>query len=295
MDHMVEAMKIRMTKTRRASTGIAGALFLAASLAVLPAIPAAAQDSNLARQVERLRRDLNDLQRHVYRGTPSGTATADSGVTARLTLQVTQMQDQMRAMNGRVEEIEHRIRVLEQRLDRMAEDLELRLQSIEDKIAAGGPVRGPGGDTAVTPRANDAATAALAAMPKDGTARQQYDYAFEFLKDRDFGTAAVTLQAFLDRNPSDPLASNALYWLGETHYLQKDYREAAKVFLDGYKRFPQGAKAPDSLLKLGMSLAALEEDDSACKTFAKLRSSFPKAPSRILRAAESEQKKLKCR
>ena len=97
---------------------------------LLTAQPAAAQDSgNLARQVERLRRELADLQRHVYKGgqPPVGTTTTPTdggqplspGVGARMQVQITQMQDQVRTMNGRVEEIQHRIALLEQRLDRM--------------------------------------------------------------------------------------------------------------------------------------------------------------------------------
>lgn len=282
--------------------GVVAASLLAAAVVAMTPAPAPAQDSNLARQVDRLRRDLNDLQRYVYKGekAPEGgapEAAGDGSVMARMQLQITQMQDQMRTMNGRVEEVEHRIRVMEQRLERMSQDLEIRLQEIEDKIgAAGGPSR-PRDESAVPAPGGSSTPTALglpAGLPKDATPRQQYDYAFELLKDRNYDAAASALQSFLDRNPDDPLAGNALYWLGETRYVQKDYKEAAKVFLEGFKRFPEGAKAPDNLLKLGMSLTALDETSSACKTFDKLRSSFPKAPSRILRAAESEQKRLKC-
>lgn len=297
-------MKFRMTTAGffgPARAGLAALVVMAGAAALLPAAPAAAQDSNLARQLDRLRRDLNDLQRYVYKGErpPEGEApepAGDPGVMSRMQVQITQMQDQMRSMNGRVEEVEHRIMVMEQRLDRMAQDLEFRLQAIEDKVGVGGAAQPA--DESATPEPTGGATQTALAAPgglaADATPRQQYDHAFELLKDRNYDAAATALQAFLDRNPDDPLAGNALYWLGETRYVQKDYKEAAKVFLDGYKRFPEGAKAPDNLLKLGMSLAALDETDSACKTFAKLRSSFPQAPSRVLRAAESEQKKLKC-
>lgn len=299
-----------MSNARQFASGMSRivALTLAAGtlLLLFPAPPAVAQDSNLARQVERLRRDLNDLQRFVYKGgeAPEGgesaAAATDSGVTARMQVQITQMQEQMRSMNGRVEEVEHRMLVLEQRLDRMAQDLEVRLQEIEDRV--GGVATADGGnEVAVDDGASDSGNlgttpeaSVLAGMPDDSSPRQQYDYAFELLKQRDYDSAAVALQAFLDRNPDDQLAGNALYWLGETRYVQKDYKEAAKVFLEGYKRFPEGTKAPDNLLKLGMSLAALDETESACKTFVKLESSFPDAPSRVLRAADSEQKKLKC-
>lgn len=265
-------------------------------LAGVPVGPANAQDSNLTRQIERLRRDLNDLQRYVYREQkpPKGEAGAEQlspAVAARMQLQLSQIQEQVRAMNGKVEEVQHRISVVEQRLQRMSEDLEIRLQEMEDRIGGGAPVQ-----PATRPGAGEGAVAdALAALPANASPRDQYDFAFDLLKKRDYNAAAGAFQAFLDRNGKDPLAGNALYWLGETRYVQKQYGEAAKIFLDGYKRFPDGTKAPDNLLKLGMSLAALEKAADACKTFARMLSEFPKAPSRLRRAAENEQKRLECR
>lgn len=272
--------------------------------AVMPAM-AQATDPNLMRRVERLQKELNDLQRYVYRGGSSSTRGGAAGgdaigtdVAARMQLQINQMQDQLRSMNGRVEEMQHKISVLEQRLDRMAEDLEIRLQRIEDAIAAGGAINPPSGESdtpsggpAVTPQAR---ALEMAGLPDDASPREQYDFAFELLKKRDFQGASVALEAFLDKNPDDPLAGNAIYWLGETHYVQKDYRAAAKVFLDGYQKYPTGTKAPDNLLKLGMSLAAYGDTDSACKTFKRLLTTFPKAPVRITNSAKSEQKKLNC-
>ncbi len=277
-------------------------------LALPVAALAQAQDSNLLRKVERLQKELNDLQSYVYRGgAPSGGTSSGGGdavgadVAARMQLQITRMQEQLRAMNGRVEEIQHRISVLEQRFDRMADDLEIRLQQIESAVA--------GGPAAVTPRDRDVsalggvgaaagpsptAASPTIGFPQDASPREQYDFAFDLLKKRDYGGAGIALESFLDKNPDHPLAGNAIYWLGETHYVQKEYKTAAKVFLDGYQKYPTGSKAPDNLLKLGMSLAAYGDSDNACKTFRKLLETFPKAPVRITKAAKTEQKKLNC-
>lgn len=270
---------------------------------------AQAQDPNLVRKVERLQKELNDLQRYVYRGggAPSagaGTAGGEvvgSDVAARMQLQINKMQDQLRSMNGRVEEIQHRITVLEQRLDRMAEDLEIRLQQIEDAVSGGGTVAPSPGEQGTAAGAGDGSATspvpqepAMPGLPEGASPREQYDFAFELLKKRDYSGASVALAEFLDKNPDDPLAANAIYWLGETHYVQKEYKAAAKVFLDGYQKYPTGSKAPDNLLKLGMSLAAYGDTDNACKTFKKLLETFPKAPVRITKAAKTEQKKLNC-
>ncbi len=286
------------------------AALLAAGLLVFPApLRAQGQDSNLIRKVERLQKELNDLQSYVYRGgAPVGRTGTKGGeaigtdVTARMQLQINKMQEQLRSMNGRVEEIQHRITVLEQRLDRMADDLEIRLQQIESAVA-GGPVtgsqardRGVSGyvDTGTRAGPTQTVAPALASLPEDASPREQYDHAFDLLKKRDYGGAGVALEAFLEKNPDHALAGNAIYWLGETHYVQKEYKTAAKVFLEGYQKYPTGSKAPDNLLKLGMSLAAYGDSNSACKTFRKLLDTFPKAPVRITKAAKTEQKKLNC-
>lgn len=281
---------------RRPDRSVVAAMVLAAFvLAGVVAGPAVAQDPNLARQMERLRRDLNDLQRYVYRDQKPSKGNTGAGqvspeVSARMQLQLNQIQEQVRSMNGRVEEVQHRISVLETRLQRMAEDLETRLQEMEDRIGGGG-----GAPPAADAGGGNAAADVLAALPADAKPRDQYDFAFDLLKKREYDSAAVAFQAFIDRNGKDPLAGNAFYWLGETRYVQKHYGEAAKIFLDGYKRFPDGAKAPDNLLKLGMSLAALDKSRDACKTFARMLSEFPKAPARLRRAADNERKKLKCK
>lgn len=128
----------------------------------------------------------------------------------------------------------------------------------------------------------------------DGTPKQQYTYAFGLLKKRDFPNAARSLKAFVDKNPKHSLAGNAMYWLGETHYDQKQFAEAARVFLDGYRRYPKSNKAPDNLLKLGKSLNSVGEKKSACAAWNKLLKSYPKANSRLVRSAKRSISQNKC-
>ncbi len=103
------------------------------------------------------------------------------------------------------------------------------------------------------------------------------------------------MRAFIEAHVDDPLASNARFWLGDTYYVRGQFREAAKIFLQGYKLDPKGTKAPDDLLKLGMSLARLEKQKDACVTFAKLKKDFPDAPDRIKKAAARERQRTGCK
>ncbi len=104
-----------------------------------------------------------------------------------------------------------------------------------------------------------------------------YEQAYENMLGRRFGAAEAGFEQFLTRHKGHKLAPKAQYWLGETHYARKDYRNAARAFLLGYKSYKKDAMAPTSLVKLGMSLRKMGQKEQACATFSQVRSEFPKA------------------
>jgi tol-pal system protein YbgF len=126
------------------------------------------------------------------------------------------------------------------------------------------------------------------------TADEQYQYAFDLLRQNKYGDAEQALRTFVDQYPEHPLAGNASYWLGETFYVRQDYDNAALTFAEGFQKYPQSGKAPDSLLKLGMSLAALGESSDACKAFGELKSRYPKASDSVKQRVAKEQSKNGC-
>jgi len=145
----------------------------------------------------------------------------------------------------------------------------------------------------VTETSQQTAALALGALP-EGSPKEQYDYAFNLLRDRNFPAAEAALKTFLGENEDGPLAANAIYWLGESHYARQDFRTAASVFVDAYTKFPNGSKASHSLLKLGMSLGALGKTKEACIAFQELKSKYSDAGDRVLNRAEAEAAKVGC-
>lgn len=135
--------------------------------------------------------------------------------------------------------------------------------------------------------------AAGKALP-DGTPEEQYKYAFALLTKSDYPGAERALQAFVQANPKHQLAGNAQYWLGETYYVRNDFNNAVRAFATGIQNYRTSPKAPDSVLKLGLSLSALGKNKEACTSYTMLKNEYPKAPQEILRRAESEQKRLRC-
>jgi len=137
----------------------------------------------------------------------------------------------------------------------------------------------------------------VAALPpvSAGNAKQDYETAYAHLLRQDYGAAEAAFEDFLQRYPSDALAGNAQYWLGETHFVRGEYKSAAGAFLKGYQNYGQSNKAPDSLLKLAMSLDRLGQKDAACSSYSELLSRFPDAASHVKSRASTERKRLGCR
>lgn len=127
-----------------------------------------------------------------------------------------------------------------------------------------------------------------------GSASEQYNVAFGLLQQADYPAAEQALKTFMARYPKDPLAGSAQYWLGESYYARGMYSEAASAFAEGYKNYPKGAKAPDDLLKLAMSLARTNQKQNACIAFAQLDRDFPHPGSAIKERATGEKKRLGC-
>jgi tol-pal system protein YbgF len=152
------------------------------------------------------------------------------------------------------------------------------------------------------PRAGAAAVTSLgqpprapgATAPPSQAPRDVYDLGYGYLLHKDYALAEDTFRDFLRRYPSDRLAAEAHYWLGESMFQRQNYRDAADTFLSLSKKFESSAKAPDSLLRLGQSLAALNEKELACATFGEVTRKYPNASLTVKQVVEREQKRVRC-
>lgn len=122
----------------------------------------------------------------------------------------------------------------------------------------------------------------------------QFNYAFSLLRRDDYQGAEGAFRAFLALNPEHRAVPNAKYWLGKTYFAQKNYTEAARVLLDGYKQFADSDKGPDMVLTLGLSLKELNQKEQACATFDELTRRYPKASPSIKQKALGAQQAAGC-
>jgi tol-pal system protein YbgF len=125
-------------------------------------------------------------------------------------------------------------------------------------------------------------------------ARDIYDASYQNFLRNDFLGAEQGFSKFIADFPDDPLATNAYYWLGRSHFERQQYEPAAKAFLAGYKKDKRSALAPDSLLHLGLSLAQLGEKDAACSTLSAISKQYPDAANQLKDSAEQAMARADC-
>ena len=139
----------------------------------------------------------------------------------------------------------------------------------------------------------DPAIENVSLTPSADTPEALYEKNYETLLRRQFSDAEAGFRQFLEKYPDHSLAGSAQYQLGETFYAQGNYQEAARNFLQGYKNYPKSRRAPDSLLKLGLSLKKLDQRDQACAALASVSNEFPRAVEAKKRA-DAEIKRAGC-
>ncbi len=144
------------------------------------------------------------------------------------------------------------------------------------------------------PAPTPAPALAAVAAPVGGDPQAQYDEALRLLNVGSFDAAGAALESLVAQHPQHSVSGSAKYWLGDMHLRLGRYNDAAKAFLESFKGWPEGAKAPDSLLKLGMTLAGLGQREEACLTFTEFPSRYPNASQSLLQRAEIEAKRTQC-
>jgi tol-pal system protein YbgF len=111
----------------------------------------------------------------------------------------------------------------------------------------------------------------------DPEAKRSYDAALALVNAHQYDRALEDLAAFLVRYPDHPYADNAMYWRGECYFAKGDYLHASEQFEGTVTRFPAGNKAPDALLKWGISQQKLGNPIKATECFDRLRQTYPRS------------------
>lgn len=190
-----------------------------------------------------------------------------------------QLQVEVQMLTGQVEEQANLIAEMKKSQTTMYSDMDGRMQNLEKKtegsklsvaeapqIAAASvepvvkvaepPVATGTVAPEVKPPKKDAApVSAEASAPRlapVGEEKQQYQQAYEALRNGHTAQAVAEFNALLSKNPNSEYANNAQYWLGEAYRVNQDVDAARKAFSSVIQNYPGSSKVPDALLKLGI-------------------------------------------
>lgn len=274
-----------------------------------------AQDANLQTLIQRLdqvQEDLRMLQKDYYRGQKTGAAHISvkssskngNGRLADAEIRMSNLESQMRDLTGQLEELSHGMKKMLHRLDGLVKDVDFRLTEIESRLAqttsssrlddaTKNVARSATNQQNATNQTDEVANHDRSVLPQ-GTPEERYKYAFSLMSKMQLAEAETAFHEFLEKHGDDQLASNAQYWLGETYYARENLPEATRAFLDGIQRYPNSTKAPDSMLKLGISLAKLGKSEESCAVFVEMQTKFPNLKNRLRKRMLKEMKAADC-
>jgi tol-pal system protein YbgF len=157
-------------------------------------------------------------------------------------------------------------------------DVDRRLQSLEQAQRAGfvAPPAAASQSAASAPSSSTQAPAVAAAPPRPvGTDQQNYQAAFDLIQARKYPEAGAAFTKFLSDFPASPLADNAQYWLAETRYVQRQFQAALPEFQKVVDNYPQSAKLPDALLKVGYCQIELGNREAARTALQQVMRQYP--------------------
>ena len=286
---------------------------------------------SISDQIQVITKDLKTLEKAVYQKsdvTSSSIITSiksdglNEDIMTKHLLKLNEIENQFRELTNKFEEVNFKLDKLSTRVTKIQSDTQLRFSDLENGVVSSPQEKqvslpgsskpqdfgaAPAYETTNLPKEQsinsvESAQTVITQEPQeresllpDKSPGEQYEFAVSFMKVGDYETAEFALKEFIDKNKDHDLAGSAQYWYGETFRIRQLYSDAATAYLDGYQNYPKSKKAPDNLLKLGITMVELGEKDQGCKMISGLKKEYPKASKSVLQKAQYEQKKFKCK
>jgi tol-pal system protein YbgF len=255
---------------------------------------------------------------------------AQSSSIAALNQRLGDLEETLRRLTGQFEELNHRVGDFNDRLSRVRKEFDYKICALASQQL--GANANPGEDNALPcggssqPGATQAPPApsispgtpihlapppgTLGTLPRNDLSQQtqappnqmasldtrpQFEAALTMLAKAQYDEARAAFRGFADMYPKDELAPQAVYWVGDIAFVQKDYATAARAFAEELKKYPDSPRAADSMLKLGQSLLAMNQKKEGCRALATLPNQYPAASKSIADQALASRKTASCR
>jgi len=278
------------------------------------------ESGSVGARIEKMERDMMLLQRQIARsGGSAGDSSAQPtvGGYAEIEVRLSNMEEQIRNLLGKIEENDFQIRKLSENLEKLQQDSEFRFGELENPKnglssqksldSSKNTTEDTGQERKPLPQNTDSLSVSGTETDESeentdteevqtdfATPREHYNYAFRMLNQTKYDQAAEIFMDFIKKYPKDKLVGNAYYWRGETFYIRRDYINAADSFRQGFEEMPNGPKAPDNLLKLAMTLSALNRNKESCIVLGQVIAKFGSASQAVQQKAKQERQRIGC-
>jgi len=204
---------------------------------------------------------LSDLERRLE----TIERIVDNQSLVQLTQQVSSLERRVDELQGSAETLQHNSEGTADRQRQLYADLDSRMQELERNLQARG-------GTSVL----DGGALPPGTLPvPGGSDRDNYQVAFELLKDERYDMAAASFKQFLLAFPDSELVDNAQYWLAESYYASDNFEQALRDFQVVVDEHPRSSKVPDALLKMGFCNYNLKRWDAARVTLTRVQADYP--------------------
>ncbi len=184
--------------------------------------------------VNRLGGEMGSLQKSVQEVQANTGARMDT------------MTQQTQGLSDNMQDVQARVAKLSQQLT----DVQNLLQSIDARVS-GGSTTSP--TAANPPSGNPESAAPPSAAPAPISADTLYQNGLRDLTGGKYDLARQEFSDYIRNFPSNDLASNATFYLGEIAYAQDDFKGAITSYDNVLANYPKSFKLPASLLKKAMA------------------------------------------
>lgn len=192
----------------------------------------------------------------------------------RIASELEVLREEVRQLRGATESLQYEAENAATRQRDQYLDLDQRLQSLERRTRAGDGALPP----ATLPPDAELPAGALpgGGVPvAAGDDQASYQAALELLRQGRYAQAEEGFRKFLADFPQSELVDNAIYWLAETYYVNRDFDTALATFRQVLDEYPDSRKAPDALLKAGFCEYELEQIEAAQATLNNVVTQYP--------------------
>lgn len=196
--------------------------------------------------------------------------------SAELYFMIERLQQEVRRLQGEVEEQRHKLEQLSRQSRERYIDLDQRLLDLSRKqkeapAATPAPVSSPESSSTEGQPQNTRQYR----QPTDQELAAYNDILDLIRNDKAYDQAIDRLYSFISDHPEGDLTVNAYYWLGEVYLVKPQLQQAKQAFSIVATRFGDHRKAPDALYKLGVVEARMGDNQGARQTLQSVSSKYP--------------------